>query len=214
MSEQAVKFLVSLPGPLIDLTAIHPDGRIIGRSFSKGNADDRAACVKWIEGATAKGYGLYFNVNSLGVRLGIDERDGKKVMKGSEADVTTLHAFHVDADVSKDIADPAAFEAAKAELLRAVRGMNKPPSIIIDSGNGFGLFWILRTPVKVIAANLDQLKAINVVLRDAVRAMPGGSADACQNLDRVMRVPFTTNFPNAAKIKRGRVEGCDRSCGR
>ena len=29
-------------------------------------------------------------------------------------------------------------------------------------------------------------------------------ADACENLDRVMRLPYTLNIPNAAKIKRGR----------
>src|ERR1019366_2959386 len=108
---------------------------------------------------------------------------------------------HVDADVSKDIADPGAFAAAKAELLRGIRGMNKPPTIIVDSGNGFGLFWVLRKPVKVTTANLDQLTGINIALRDAVP----GAADACQNLDRVMRLPYTINYPNATKIKRGCV---------
>ncbi len=209
MSKQAVDFLVSLPGQTADLTAIHPTTgkKIVGRSFNaKGNAEDRAACAKWIESATAKGYGVYFNINALRIRLGIDERGGEKIMKANEGDVSVLHAFHVDADVSKDIADPAAFTAAKDELLRAVRGMNKPPSIIVDSGNGFGLFWVLTKPVKVTDSNREQLKAINVALRDAVRSLPGGSADACQNLDRVMRVPGTINYPNAAKLKRGRVE--------
>ena len=50
--------------------------------------------------------------------------------------------------------------------------------------------------------NRENLTAINIALRDAVP----GAADACQNLDRVMRLPFTINYPNAAKIKRGRVQ--------
>ena len=202
----AADFLTSLPGPLVDLTAIHPDGRIIGRSFSKGNTDDRAALVKAIATATAKGYGIYFNINALGVRLGIDERDGKKIMEANEANVTMLHALHVDADVDKTVTNPAAFAKAKADLLASIQSMNKPPTIIVDSGNGFGLFWLLRKPVKVTDKNRADLKARNIMLRDAVRALPGGSADACENLDRVMRVPFTTNYPNAAKLKRGRVE--------
>ncbi len=199
----AIDFLKSLPGPFIDLTAINPTtGKISGMSFSRGNGEDRNKCERWIAGATAKGYGIYFNVNGLRVRLGIDERDDKKIMKAKTADVITLNAFHVDADVSKNITDPAAFAAAKSELLRGIEGMNKPPTIVIDSGNGYGLFWMLRKPVKVTAQNLDQLTGINIALRDAVP----GAADACQNLDRVMRVPYTTNFPNATKIKRGRVE--------
>lgn len=203
----ALEFLASLPGSMIDLTAISADtGKIRGRTFAKGNASDRTNCALWIEQATAKRFGVYFNINSLGVRLGIDKRNGETIQKANEPDVTMLNAFHVDGDVSKDIGDPTAFAEAKAELLRAIQGMNKPPSIIIDSGNGYGLFWMLRKGIKVTAANRDQLKAINIALRDAVRSMPGGSADACQNLDRVMRMPFTINYPNAAKLKRGRVE--------
>jgi len=205
---KAVEFLASLPGQFIDLTAINPKtGIISGRSYAKGNAGDRAACAKAIETATARGAGLYFNINGLSVRLGIDKRpDGKSIPKAKEADVNVLHSLHVDADVDKSITDPAAFAAAKADLLTAIQAMNKPPTIIIDSGNGFGLFWLLRKPVKVTDQNRDTLKGINIALRDMVRGLPGGSADACQNLDRVMRVPFTTNYPNAAKLKRGRVE--------
>jgi hypothetical protein len=199
----AIDFLTSLPGRSIDLTAIHPtSGKISGKSFSRGNAEDRAACERWIAGATAKGYGVYFNVNGLSVSLGFTMRDGAKVTKAKTADVIMLNAFHVDADVSKDIVNSTAFAAAKSELLRAIHGMNRPPTIIIDSGNGFGLFWMLRKPVKVTPANRDKFTGINIALRDSVP----GAADACQNLDRVMRVPFTTNFPNATKIKRGRVE--------
>lgn len=198
---KALDFLISLPGPSIDLTAINAaTGKIIGRTFAKGDAADRASCESWIERATTKGNGLYFNINSLGVSLGPNRP------KADKKEVATLNALHVDADVEKTITDPAAFAAAKAELLRGIRGMNKPPTIIIDSGNGFGLFWLLDKPIKVTAQNLEQLEAYNITLRDMVRAMPSGSADACQNLDRVMRVPFTINFPNATKIKRGRVE--------
>ena len=193
----AVSFLESLPGLVADLTAIHPTtNKIVGKTFNvKRNTDDRAACLKFIGDATAKGYGLYFNINSLRTPL------GPQHPKANESEVDKLNAFHVDADVDKDITDPAAFAAAKSELLRAIEGMNRPPTIIVDSGNGYGLFWLLRKPVRVTAANLDTLKGVNIALRDAVP----GAADACQNLDRVMRLPFTMNRPNAAKIKRGRV---------
>jgi hypothetical protein len=197
----AIDFLKSLPGPLAELTAIHPtNGKIKGRSFNvKGNAEDCAACEEWITDGTAKSYGIYFNVNSLSPRTSWNDP-----RKAAKENVTALNALHVDADIPKDTA-PAEFKTAKAELLRSIRGMNKPPTIIIDSGNGYGLFWVLRKSLRVTAANLDQLTAVNIALRDTVRALPGGSADACQNLDRVMRLPYTTNFPNATKIERGCV---------
>jgi hypothetical protein len=193
----AIDFLASLPGSIADLTAIHPtNGKIKGRSFNvKGNAADRVACETWITDGTTKGFGIYFNVNSLSPRTSWNDP-----RKAARENVTALNAFHVDADIPKDTA-PAEFKTAKSELLRSIRGMNKPPTIIIDSGNGYGLFWVLRKPVKVTAANLDQLTGINIALRNAV---PGG-ADKCQNIDRVMRLPFTTNFPNATKIERGCV---------
>ena len=166
---RAVEFLASLPKNNIDLTAINAaSGKISARSFNKANAEDRDACVKAIATATKNGCGLYFNVNTLSVSL------GPQRSKANESEVATLNGFHVDADVDKTITDPAAFAKAKSEQLDAIRGMNKPPTIIIDSGNGFGLFWLLRKSVKVTDANRDLLKGINIELRDAVP----GSADA------------------------------------
>lgn len=194
----AVDFLMSWPS--INITAINPaSGKISGMSITKDDTG-RAKCAGAIAGAQSKGAGVYFSVNGLKPPLG----PGRP--KANENEVNALHAFHVDADVSKDITDSTAFAKAKAELLTTIEAMKPAPTTIIDSGNGFGLFWALRTPVIVTRKNRAELKAINVALRDLVRAMPGGSADACQNLDRVMRVPGTVNFPNEAKRKRGRVE--------
>ena len=40
------------------------------------------------------------------------------------------------------------------------------PSLSINSGNGFGLFWELAEPVTVTAENLEDIKARNVALVD------------------------------------------------
>lgn len=191
----AVDFLASWPGDHIHLTAIDPNtGKILGHSFDKTD-NGKAVALKAMERATANGRGLYFNGNGLSVALNTRTKP-----KANETEVNALHCFHVDADVDKSITDPAAFEIAKADLLERVKAQSPPPSVIIDSGNGFGVFWLLREPMRVIDANRDLFKRINIALRDAI-----GEADSCQNLDRVMRVPFTVNFPNAAKRKRGRT---------
>src|SRR5258708_28873514 len=69
----------------------------------------------------------------------------------------------------------------------------------MNSGKGFGLYRQLTEPVTVTDENRDDLKARNIALAEQL----GG--DDCENLDRVMRLPFTVNRPNAKKIKAGRV---------
>lgn len=190
----AVDFLTAWPGERIHLTAIDPNtGKVIGHSFDKDDAGKKSV-LECMRRAVKSGRGLYFNVNGLAVAL-----NTRAKVKAAESEVNALHAFHVDVDVDKSITDPAAFEIAKADLLERIKSESpQPPSIIIDSGNGYGVFWLLYEPVAVTDANRDLFTRVNVALRDKL----GG--DAAQNLDRVMRVPFTVNFPNAAKRKRNR----------
>jgi hypothetical protein len=192
-STAAVDFLFSWPGGKVYVTAIHPDK--LGpkaRTIIKSVEGSREQLEKFIAAGTKNGFGIYANYNGLWYDV------NKAKPKASEKEVSAFVAAHVDADVDKSITDPAAFEIAKADLLETIKGMDKPPTVVIDSGNGFGCFWVLREPVRVTPKNRDKLKAINIALRKLL------DADACENLDRVMRVPGTLNFPNAAKRKRNR----------
>ena len=111
--------------------------------------------------------------------------------------------MHVDADLPTDT-EPQDFAATKARLLAKIRTHRLPPSYIINSGNGYGVFWLLKTPIPTDgdAGKIADLKARNKQLAIDI----GGGADHCENLDRVMRVPGLINFPNAAKRKRGCVK--------
>jgi hypothetical protein len=73
-----------------------------------------------------------------------------------------------------------------------------PPSILVDSGGGFNGLWLLADPVAVNDDNRLMLKSLNIGLAEQF----GG--DDVENLDRVLRTPFTWNFPNAKKRKEGR----------
>lgn len=189
---QAVAFAVSLPTDQAHLCAIHPAGNrpIVGQSFPKTEAG-QAAALRWLVEADRKGYGIYFNANEV-------KPLGKEHAKAKEAEVLTVRFLHVDADLPAGTA-PDAVETARAELLAKIKAAPLIPSLIINSGNGFGLFWELAEPITVTAEKLEDIKARNVALADQL----GG--DDCANLDRVMRLPFTVNRPNAKKIKAGRV---------
>ena len=196
----AVKFLWSLPTDKVHITAIHPDRRrpanIKGRTYAK-TAAGRAKAQRWIEEAQKAGWGIYFNDNNLSVDL------GSRRNKAAELEVRHVVMLHVDADLPKDT-KAEDFASVKADLLARIRSHRLAPSIIINSGNGYGVFWILRDP---IATNADRDTIADLKARNKQLAIDiGGGADHCENLDRVMRVPGLINFPNAAKRKRGCVK--------
>jgi hypothetical protein len=194
-TDKAVDFLWKLPTEKIHVCAIHPTrpGLIRGRTFER--TVDRAGVARWLAVAQKKGFGCYFYINDLSVILGPDKP------KALEADVTRLNALHIDGDVPKSTR-PENMAGAKAELLAKARAHRRAPSIIVDSGGGFGFFAKLKTSVLVTEDNRDSLKLRN---KQYSLDICGPDADACWNLDRVMRLPFTINYPNAAKIERGRT---------
>jgi len=192
---KAVDFLWKLPTEKVHVCAIHPTrpGAIRGRTFEKVQRN-RANALAWLEAAQQRGYGCYFYINDLSVTLGPNKT------KASEAEVSRVNALHVDADVPKGTI-PEQMDSAKASLLAKAQSHRLPPSIIIDSGGGFGLFAVLKTPLSLTNENRDGIKLRN---KQYALDICGPDADACWNLDRVMRLPFTVNYPSAAKIKRGR----------
>lgn len=129
----------------------------------------------WITDMNVDGFNIYIHVNRLD--LGVKDRKAKRT------DIAAVTAFHVDVD------DPT------PQALDRIKAFELKPSIILFSGGGWQAFWLLSEPVQ----DFDQAEAINKGLADAL----GG--DACQNVDRIMRVPGTINWPNTKKKEAGRV---------
>ncbi len=200
---RAAEFALTLPGP--HLTAIHPDktetisrfGKhfeqsvIRARTFGNRNI---AEIEHWISLAQRSGHNVYFNVNDLAVEL------NKFCLKAHERDVSVLRYLHVDLDDPKDVTDPRQFKQVHAETVQRLLNYPIRPSLIIDTGNGFGGFWTVAPATAATDDNRLDLKSRNKALREFF------DADHCENLDRVMRLPYTINFPNAAKRARGRKQ--------
>jgi hypothetical protein len=162
----------------IHLVYIHPNGvGVHGKDF----ATDVDAALDDAAKANANGYNIYWTVNY--VRPGLN----KKPDKGS---ITHARFVHVDIDPPKT---GGAFN--KGEITAALLEIDQPPSFIIDSGGGLQAFWRLEGPCQ----NLASIEAINTQARDWFEA------DASQNIDRLMRVPGSVNYPNKAKLARGRT---------
>jgi len=136
----------------------------------------------WIDAHSRQN--LYFAVNPL-------HRDPRQ--KCSKADVAALAYAHVDLDP----VDGKPLAAERERLLAAVQALQIPPTELIDSGNGFGLFWRLQDPI-AHDGNTAALEDANQRLAHNMHA------DHCHNIDRVMRLPGTVNFPTESKLKKGR----------
>lgn len=163
----------------IHLVAIHPKTAII---FGRHYAYDTEAALSFIERHNAEGMGVYWSVNA--VRPHRDKKPAKE-------DISHARFVHVDIDPPKN-----GGKFDKPAILEALADLPTPPSFVIDSGGGLNAFWRLDAPCE----NLTAIEGINRQVQDFY------GADACWNIDRIMRVPGTINYPNKAKLLRGRAE--------
>lgn len=109
-------------------------------------------------------------------------------------DIQTIHAFYIDLDPDKS----KPYEEEKARLIKQAEQLKhhkSPPNIIIDSGGGIQCLWMLKTPFPANKINAEGYGK-------ALKNEHGG--DAVHDRARLLRLPFTTNFPNEAKRASGR----------
>ncbi|MGO9627244.1 MAG: DUF5906 domain-containing protein [Steroidobacteraceae bacterium] len=160
----------------LTIVAINPLGKeCFGRSV---NAKNPGRADAFIEKYRGKQYNLYWSVNPT------DKFVDKKPDK---TDIESVGWLHVDID------DPS------PEALDRLRNYRVPPTLIIFSGGGYQGFWKLREPQHA-NGNAERLEAYNqLLIRDL------GGDKGTWNIDRVMRLPGTTNYPTATKLKKGRV---------
>ena len=173
-------------GPWV-LTAITVNHRgIKTETFGPKN---KAAARNWISKYEGK-QNLYFSVN-------LPRTQVKK--KTNREDIEYLAYLHVDVDARAG--EPPAKEFERIKLLLTDNCPVPPPTFVVFSGGGYQAFWQLREPVQVrgdleVAEDLARYnKQLEIIL--------GG--DSCHNVDRIMRLPGTTNLPDAKKAAKGRT---------
>lgn len=134
-------------------------------------------CVKYIAGLNGKEFHLYF-----GVAL------RKNTSGGGKNDVGCCTAVFADIDF-KDI-EP-------EEARKLLSEFPFKPSIIVKSGNGLHVYWLLKEPV--VAGDFPKLEAINRGMLKYMRAQIGP-----QDVSRILRLPGTLNikkkYPNPKPV--------------
>lgn len=161
----------------IHLTAITPDGGTTARDFGM----DVKAATAWTVEENTNGRNIHWTVNH--VQSGVHR-------KPSKADITYARFTHADIDPPKD---GSIWDAES--VLKALLDSPIPPSIIVNSGNGLQALWRLEG-----SQNAQDVEAVNLSI---IHAFDGDRGT--QNVDRLLRVPGTVNWPNKRKREQGRV---------
>ena len=99
----------------------------------------------------------------------------------------------------------------KARYLAQLETFEPKPTAVIDSGNGLNVLWRLQQ--RIVLGELvdgefsaeDQAKICDVEARSQAIMLQLGAKAGTQNIDRVLRLPGTVNYPNKVKCKAGRV---------
>ena len=176
---QEIRAWMALQSPYIHAWMKKPDGPNDGRYFGS----DVEGAVEYIVRQNEAGFNAYFTFNIPTGDCGV---------KPSKAQIVALRGLHVDIDAPKN-GEP--FD--KGAVLAAVRADR--PTFVVDSGGGVHAYWLFDQP---IAATPDTVATVEALNRALIAKFNGDPA--ASNVDRVMRVPGTGNWPDAKKRAAGR----------
>ena len=173
-------FVLSAVGPAT-VVAIHPERKTTAAAWLDRDMLDTVAA--WATERSKAGFNLYFTPNLPTTGL---------ARKPAKADMTALRALYADVDAKG--------ETSLAAAHAAILALPMPPaSFVIATGGGFQPVWLFEAPMPATPDLVAQVERDGA----AVARLAGG--DPVQNVDRILRLPFTTNHPNANKRKAGRV---------
>lgn len=195
--DRAIEFLLALrPGGPWNLAAIVPDGAVYSRTFTNPKSA-RAWLAKHADDAN-----LHFTANPSTLPTGKSGRVRKD-------DISTIEFLHGDYDVDKLASDHELASLSLAARKDAVSGhlqLCDEPTFIIDSGGGLQALWRLKEALVPTPENIAWAEAANRWLAEQF----AGGETQCSNVDHLLRLPGSVNYPNAHKRKRGRTVAAAR----
>jgi hypothetical protein len=171
------------------LTAIEPESGKLTTKLLRNVGQVEAFVTEYNQACN-----IYYHVNATG-------NLGKRAKKD---DIVAIEFLHADLD-PRDDEEP---EAGKERYFQRLNGSGvvPMPSTIVDSGNGLNCLWRLAAPLPLPADPQQRKQLIDdVEERNKALVLTLGGGAETRNIDRILRLPGTTNFPNEAKRKRGRT---------
>jgi putative DNA primase/helicase len=161
--------------------------------------------AEFLDSQTSLSRNLYFGLNGLD----LDRFKDSGRLKAKKEDIVEILGFHSDLDPIDGAATDAIREDKEFFLTLIPESVR--PSVVIDSGNGLQPIWLLERPLDLRGrvdrdSIIQRVEGVNRALSLILAAnLNSLKADHVQNIDRILRVPGTINFPNAKKRAAGRV---------
>ncbi len=124
---------------------------------------------------------------SFNIYFGVCPRSKKE---GNKQSVKIVWCLWADLD-AKD------FTGGKQEILDRLKSFPIPPTIVVDSGNGFHVYWRLKEAFAINTT--EDITKIEAYLKALCQALNGDQASA--ELARVLRLPGTLNHRNPESLK-------------
>lgn len=178
--------------------------------------------MKEIQLKQTVGYGVYYSLNE-GCHISKQRGYSGKLLAN---EIIKIHMFGFDIDyITGNLEQREQFEKRASELV-----LDNPvkPNLIISTGGGFQVLFILISPLNVAMSNAKiptEIEAksdlVAQMIRDEYSQLYGDivamlatclkemviegliKIDRLSNIDRVFRLPGTLNFPTQAKIEKG-----------
>lgn len=187
-TKKAITFLKTLfPSKRVNIVAIDPSSEAVSAIT---RPVDSEAIANFIEQFNGK-RNIYYSVNT--------PKDNAPDDKLKKIHIKEINAVWLDADPAKD----KDFKEERKRLHQFAKDLaasDNPPTVITDSGGGIQAFWMLDKPVPVNDTTKYEYEALSRGLAEQY------GTDKVQNIDRIMRVPYTYNLPSAKKKARGQSE--------
>lgn len=132
------------------------------------------------------------------------DKDGKEVVEYRGTSENTLSSMVVWTDIDFDGPAHKKKGADPEEVRKALKEFRPAPSIVVRSGNGIHVYWLLKEPATsdgpTLSGELLQVEAVN---RKIAKRLGG---DSTTDLARILRIPGTLNIktdpPKICEISR------------
>jgi hypothetical protein len=159
---------------VIEIRGITPERQLKCRVFSRDIEDIIKHLNEW-NNTDPKAH-IYF---------GVAPRNNNK--QGKKENIDFITSLWVDIDIGETGHKKVSSFNSKQEAEQFISKMTPEPSIIVFSGYGFHLYWLLKEPVKV-----EKVNDIENILNGLIERTQGDSGTG--DITRILRVPGTLNY--------------------
>lgn len=182
------------------------DGNQRKESYWFRRADEAAAAVEKL-------------ISKIGINVymgcGVSPRNYGTNRRCEKRDIAGIAALWLDLDVADPVHAKGNLPPSIADAMALLDDFAYPPSYVIDSGHGLQAWWVLRevwtfnSPFE--RADAESLEKRLIYYFKTAAKKRGWDVDSVHNLDRVMRVPGSTNYKSAPApvriLQRGESDG-------